>query len=499
MHSEAQHSANFRMANRRWALKSLFEPQGVAVIGASPKPSLAKSILNNIVSFGFDGNIAAVNPKYTSIDGVDCYKSIADVPFHVDLAVLCVRAENLLPILEECKRKSVGAAQIIASGFAELDSREGRARQQQVQRWAEDAATIVVIGPNTFGLLNLHRPIIAVGDNKITKVLAGGVSGVFQSGQMVTVMHPLMSRGIGISKIMTTGNEASVTTAQLINFFADDPQTEVIVSYCEGINDPECFAIACTRARELGKPIIMLRVGAHAEVQKSIKRHTATQGANSYKTDIRFLEDLGVIAVHSVEDLIETVVAFNTCRSPRGKRVAFVSFSGGMGNIVADSILSTPELKLASFSHGLREKLANVLPRFANNFNPLDLSAQSAFDAEILTSCIEVLGQSDEFDILLWGKDLPTSIEDDSVVGVALTKLMAQNPGVVVIPVSQMNGMCQGGESNGNPPMFAGRALLQGTAGSIRALGKVVGWHASSPSAAPTNTISQAPHQAGAI
>ncbi|MDE5466217.1 acyl-CoA synthetase (NDP forming) [Bradyrhizobium sp. CSS354] len=488
MHSESQNSASFKMANRRWALKSLFEPRGVAVIGASPKPSLAKSILNNIVSFGFDGNIAAVNPKYTNIGSVDCYKSIADVPFHVDLAVVCVRAENLLSVLEECKRKSVGAAQIIASGFAELDSKEGRARQQQIQRWADDSATTVVIGPNTYGLLNLHRPIIAVGDDKIAKVVAGGVSGIFQSGQMVTVMHPLMSRGIGISKIVTTGNEARVTTAELINFFADDPQTEVIVSYCEGINDPECFAIACTRAREAGKPIIMLRVGAHPEVQKSIKRHTATQGPNSYKGDIRFLEELGVIAVHSVEDLIETVVAFNACRRPRGNRVAFVSFSGGMGNIMADSILSTPGLKLASFSHRLRKQLANVLPRFANNFNPLDLSAQSAFDAEVLTSCIEILGQSDEFDILLWGKDLPMSMEDDSVVGLALTKLMAQHPGVVVIPVSQMNGMCKDGEIDGSPPMFAGRALLQGTAVSVRALGNVIRWHASIASAAPLDT-----------
>lgn len=495
MHSETQRSANFKKTNKR-SFKSLFEPQGVVVIGASPKPSLAKSILNNVVSFAFDGNIAAVNPNYTSIDNVDCYKSIADVPFQVDLAVVCVRAENLLSVLEECKQKSVGAVQIIASGFAELDSEEGRARQQQVQRWAEVSATTVVIGPNTYGVINLHRPIIAVGDNKIGKVVAGGVSGVFQSGQMVTMMHPLMSRGIGISKIVTTGNEASVTTSELINFFADDPQTEIIVSYCEGISDPESFASACTRAREQGKPIIMLRVGAHPEVQKGITRHTAKRGPNSYKEDIRLLKGLGVIAVHSVEDLIETVVAFNACRRPRGRRIAFVSFSGGMGNIMADSILSTPGLKLASFSDRLRKQLTDVLPRFANNFNPLDLSAQSAFNAEVLTSCIEVLGQSDEFDILLWGKDLPMSIEDDSAVGLALRKLMAQHPGVVVIPVSQMNGICQGGEIDGGPPMFAGRAVLQGTMVSIRALGEVIRWHASFSITAATKNALQAPQQA---
>lgn len=467
------------MTNRTPDLRSLFEPHGVAVIGASPKPSFARTILNNIVSSGFDGNIAAVNPHYTKIDGVDCYRSISKVPFQIDLAVLCVRAENILSVLEECKRQSVGAAQIISSGFAELGSEEGRARQQQLQRWAEDSATTVVVGPNSFGVINLHRPIIAVGDSRTPEIVAGGVSGVFQSGQMATIIHPLISRGIGISKIATTGNEVSVTTAELIHFFADDPQTQIIVSYSEGIRNLERFAAACTRAREHGKPIIMLRVGAHPEVRKAINRHTATEATNTYERDIRFLTDLGVVTVDSVEDLVETVVAFNASRRPLGNRIALASFSGGMGNIMTDLILSTRGLKLASFSNQLCERLADVLPKFANSFNPLDLSGQSAFDTEVLSSCMEVLGQSGEFDILLWGRDLPISIEDESPVALALKQLMAQHPEVVVIPVSQMSGACQSQAIDVSPPMFAGRALLQGTAISVRALGKVIEWYAS--------------------
>ncbi len=466
------------MISRERNLRSLFEPQGIAVVGASPKPSFAKSILNNIVSFGFDGNIAAVNPNYDKVDDVNCYRSISDVPFQVDLAVLCVRAEHILPLLDECNRNSVGAAQIISSGFAELDSEEGRARQQQIHRWAEDSATIVV-GPNTLGVVNLHRPMIAIGDGRIPRIVPGGVSCVFQSGQMFTIMHPLIGRGIGIGKIAMTGNEVSVTTADVINFFAVDPQTEVIVSYSEGITDPESFAVACTHARKQGKPIIMLRVGAHLEVRKGISRHTATQAANSYERDIQFLEELGVITVDSAEDLIETVVAFNASRRPRGNRVAFASFSGGMGNIMADLILSTRGLKLASFSDQLRERLAGVLPRFANSFNPLDLSAQSAFNTEVLRSCMQVLGQSGEFDILLWGKDLPISIDDESQIGLALKALEVEHPEIVLIPVSQMSGVCWSKEVDGIPPMFAGRPLLQGTGISVRALSKVVEWHAS--------------------
>ncbi|TYL71937.1 CoA-binding protein [Bradyrhizobium cytisi] len=478
MYSHAQDSDKLEMTNAKRNLRSLFEPDGVAVIGASPKPSLAKNILNGIVSSGFAGKIAAVNPNYAKVDDVDCYSSISNVPFHIDLAVLCVRAENILAVLEECKQNSVGVAQIISSGFAELDSEEGRTRQQQVQRWANDSTAPVVIGPNTLGVINLHRPIIAVGDSKTSEIVPGAVSGVFQSGQMITMMHPLMGRGIGISKIATTGNEVSVTTAELIDFFADDLQTKVIVSYCEGIKDPENFAIACTRARQRGKPVIMLRVGAHPEVRKGINRHTATEATNTYERDIRLLDDLGVITVDSAEDLVETVVAFNACRKPRGNRVAFASFSGGMGNIMADLILSTRSLKLASFSNQLRKRLADVLPRFANCFNPLDLSAQSAFDTEILIRCMQLLGESGEFDILVWGKDLPMSIEDESPVGLALSQLMAQYPEVVIMPVSQMTGPYRGIEIGGGPPMFGGRAILQGTAVSVRALGKVIAWHA---------------------
>ncbi|OSI32963.1 CoA-binding protein [Bradyrhizobium canariense] len=471
-------SGKLEMTGVERDLRSLFEPRGVVVVGASPKPSLAKSILNNIIASGFDGNVAAVNPNYDTVDEVDCYKCISDVPFPVDLALLCVRAENILPVLEECRRRSVGAAQIISSGFAELESEEGRARQQRIQLWADDSTTVVV-GPNTIGVINLHRPIIAVWESKLPKIVAGAVSGVFQSGQMVAIMHPLIARGVGISKIATTGNEVSITTAEVIDFLAADPQTEIIVSYSEGIKDPERFALACTHAREQGKPIIMLRVGAHPEVRNAINRHTATQAANSYESDIRLLEEQGVITVNSVEDLIETIVAFKASGKPRGNRVAFASFSGGMGNIMADLILSTPGLKLVSFSNQLRKRLADVLPRFANSFNPLDLSAQSSFDSGVLSGCLQVLGQSGEFDILLWGMDLPTSIDNDSPLGIVLNELVAQHPEIALIPVSQISGVSRSKEVDGNPPAFAGLPILQGTGVSVRALGKAIEWHAS--------------------
>ncbi|MDA9440793.1 acyl-CoA synthetase (NDP forming) [Bradyrhizobium sp. CCBAU 51745] len=471
--------AKLEMIRGERNLRSLFEPQGIAVVGASPKPSFAKCILNNIVSCGFNGSIAAVNPNYGTVDGVNCYKCISDVPFQVDLAVLCVPAGNILAVLQECKLRSVGAVQIISSGFAELDTEEGRARQQQIERLAKHSPTTVVVGPNTFGVINLHRPMIAIGDSRIPKIVPGGVSCVFQSGQMFTIMHPLIGRGIGIGKIAMTGNEVTVTTADVISFFAADPQTEVIVSYSEGLKDPDNFAAACTRARERDKPIIMLRVGAHLEVRKGISRHTATQAANSYETDMQFLKGLGVIAVDSAEDLIETVVAFKASRKPRGNRVAFASFSGGMGNMMADLILSTRSLNLVSFSDQLCKRLAAALPTFANSFNPLDLSAQSAFNTEVLSRCMQILGDSGEFDILLWGKDLPMSIDDESPIGMALKAFEAEHPQIVLIPVSQMSGVYWGKEVDGVPPMFAGRPLLQGTGVSVRALDKVIEWHAS--------------------
>ncbi|MCK1266270.1 CoA-binding protein [Bradyrhizobium sp. 49] len=489
------HSGSRRLENTCGArnLRSLFEPRGIAVVGASPKPGLANVILDNIVSSGFDGKVAAVNPNYSTVCDVGCYRSISEVPFQVDLAVLCVRAENILTVLEECKRSSVGAAQIISSGFADLGSEEGSAKQLEIQRWAKNWERMVVVGPNTIGVVNLHRPMIAVGLTGIPKIVAGDVSGVFQSGQMVATMHPIIGRGIGIGKLATTGNEVSVTTSELINYFAADPQTEIIVSYSEGIKDPEAFALACLSARKQGKPIVMLRVGAHPEVRKAISRHTATPTANNYERDIALLEDLGVITVDSVEDLIETVVAFKALsQRPRGNRVAFASFSGGMGNIMADLILSTPSLKLVVFSDQLRKRLADVLPKFSNNVNPLDLSAQSAFDVQVLSNCMQILGQSGEFDVLLWGKDLPVSIEDESPVGLALRELATQYPEIVVIPISQMSGIPPRNGVDGSPPMFSGRPLLQGTASSVRAVGKVIEWHASALKPAPPNTRQEA-------
>lgn len=466
---------------------SLFEPQGIAVVGVSSKLGIANIILNNIVSSGFEGNIAAVNPNYDKIGKVNCYGAISDVPFQVDLAILCIRAENILPVLEDCRRKSVGAVQIISSGFAELESEEGYVRQQKLRQWAEDSPSIIV-GPNTLGAINVHRTMIAV-DSSMPGLIPGGVSGVFQSGQMVATMHPLIGRGIGIGKIATTGNEVSVTTADVINFLAGDPQTEIIISYSEGVKDRENFEAACKRARECGKPIIMLRVGAHPEVWKTIGRHTATPVATDFESDIRFLEELGVITVHSVEDLVETVVAFKACRKPRGNRVAFASFSGGMGNIMADMILSTTSLKLASFSDQLCRRLAGVLPKFANSVNPLDLSYQSYFDPEALRSCMQILGQSGEFDVLLWGSGLPSGINDGSPDGLALKELALQDPEIVLIPVSLMSGLSRPVTPDGTPPMLDGRPFLQGAGLSVRALGRVIDWYALAEKHSQRNTM----------
>jgi acyl-CoA synthetase (NDP forming) len=457
-------------------LQQLFEPTSIVIVGVSPKPSFANSILQNIISSGFDGKLAAINPNYRHVGEIECFARITDVPFKVDLAIICVRAEFIEAVLTDCAVHGVGAVQVVSSGFAELGTEEGAERQRELTRWARETGTTLV-GPNTIGVINLHRPLVAV-ESKMPPLIAGGVSGVFQSGQLVGTMMPLIGRGIGVSKIASTGNEAGISTADVIQYFAEDPKTDIIISYSEGIKDRDALTIACTSAHERGKPIIMIRVGASPEARAGIRRHTASSGAHDvYRSDVEFLRELGVILVNSVEDLIETVVAFKATGCPKGSRIAFTSFSGGMGNIIADLILSEDSLVLPEFSKELTGKLKEILPRFANCFNPLDLSGQSAFDTAVLRGSLRALAESREFDILLWGKDLPVSIDPSSPLGAALGEVIEDHPELIVVPVSLVNKAVGSTQNDGTPPQLQGRPFLQGTAVAIRAIARVLDWH----------------------
>lgn len=314
-------------------ISQLFRPESVAIVGASQKGGFATEILTNIKKWGFSGEVVAVNPRYTQIAGVPCYPSLTAIPHPVGLAMVAIPSKAMPEVLEDCEAAGVRAVQIISSGFAEQPG-EGASKQRWLMEWAERTG-IPVVGPNCFGLMNAANQLMAVPLDFHT-MKAGGISSILQSGTLVySLIVPLLARGIGIGRVVTVGNEACLDVADFIDYFADEEDTRVITSYCEQIRRPVEFIKACERAADNGKPIVMIKVGRSEKARQAALAHTGSLVGSDVAIDA-VLKRLGVIRVDTVDDLIETAVALSSAKRPRGRRVAFASFSGTAAGILSD-------------------------------------------------------------------------------------------------------------------------------------------------------------------
>lgn len=465
---------NLRSVN---AIDRFFWPESVAIIGVSPKGGFAMDILNNIKKWSFPGRLAAVNPRYEEIEGVPCYSSLRAIPHPVGLAVLSIRSDAIPAVLADCEAVGVGAIQIISSGFADQGV-EGVAKQGRLVEWAQRTG-IPVVGPNCNGLLNAANGLIANGVS-FRNIKAGGISAVLQSGMLVSSMFmPLLARGIGFGRVVTTGNEACLDVADFINYFADDEATSVIACYCEQFKRPLEFIKACERAADKGKPIAMIKVGRSDGARKAALAHTGSLVGSDVATDV-VLRKLGVVRVDTIDDLVETVAALSSPRRPRGGRVAFASVSGGANSMLSD--LAGPcGIEFAPMSPDVRARLETLLPEFGSVGNPLDVTGQVGYDTQKMEEFFKVLGTSGDFDVVGWGGSYPSPLDMGSGVGLSLKRAAEAAP-EVVFPVMSFSGghfyapLDQGGELIESKAEFNGMPFLQGMGTGLKALSALIGY-----------------------
>ncbi len=310
-------------------LDALFRPRSVAVVGASTNASFVTSILGSLFTYGYPGTIVAVNPRYNRVQDAPCYPSVLDVPHTLDLVIVGVAHRLVAGVLDQCAQKGVGAVCVVTSGFSEVVSAEGAARQAEIVSWSARTG-IPLLGPNCLGLLNAHERMIAL-PPYWAQVPAGAVGAVFQSGMMSAAMTlPLVERGMGLSLAVTTGNEAAVEAADVIRYLAADAVTRVIATFTEQIKNPAKLVAACEAAADAGKPVVMLKIGRSAGAQRTARAHTGSLVGADDVVDAA-LRKLGVTRVGSIDELAETVALFHTRKLPRGRGVAVISVSGGIG------------------------------------------------------------------------------------------------------------------------------------------------------------------------
>ncbi|MGY4408253.1 acetate--CoA ligase family protein [Bradyrhizobium sp. USDA 3315] len=449
----------------------LFRPESVAIVGASQKGGFATEILANIKKWDFSGELVAVNPRYEQIEGVPCFPSLSAIPHPVDLAIIAIPSRAVPAILEDCEAAGVRAIQIISSGFAEQVG-EGITKQSRLTEWAERTG-IPVVGPNCFGLMNAANRLMAVPLDFHT-MKAGGISAILQSGTLVySLLVPLLARQIGIGRVVTVGNEACLDVADFIDYFVDEADTRVITCYCEQIKRPLEFIKACERAADMGKPIVMIKVGRSENARQAALAHTGSLVGSDVAINA-VLKKLGVIRVDTVDDLIETAAALSSAKRPLGRRVAFASLSGTAASILAD-FGDSCGIEFPPLPAPVKARLEVVFPEFGNLSNPLDLTAQAGYDARIIDESLDALATCGAYDVVVWGRGFPTCLDMRSVAGQALTRAAAAAPEVVFSVMSLAGGHFYTSLDPKVPMLdpkaeFDGMPFLQGMAPGLKAL-----------------------------
>jgi acetyltransferase len=356
-------------------LERLLNPRGIAVIGASSDLSRpGGQTIRVLLERGYAGGIYPVNPKYDAVAQRPCYPSVANVPDPCDVAVIALPAAHVPEAVAACGKRGIPYAVVLGGGFRE-GGEAGLALEAHMLANAH-AHGVRIIGPNCLGLVNVHlQAYAAFGSITRAPYLApGGVSAVIQSGGFGnSLVIQCAAAGIGFRHVVASGNEADITTPELIDAFVDDPETRVILGYIEGLNDGRAFLAAARRALALGKPVVIWKAGNTRQGRRAAASHTANM-AGSYDIFRAAFRDAGVVEVGDVEEAADFVKTLLSQPPAAGKNAAVMGGSGGSAVVFSDAADGCG-VTLAPLTPPTMAVLKENLPGMASLENPVDYTA----------------------------------------------------------------------------------------------------------------------------
>ncbi|MES2562879.1 MAG: CoA-binding protein, partial [Pseudomonadota bacterium] len=359
-------------------LEKLLNPRSIAIIGAShDERRPGGQPLHALTSYGYRGQVYAVNPRYTELRGIRCYPDVDALPAPVDLAIVALPASEVPRILEACGAAGIRNALVLSAGFREIGVAGTDAQAQLDGALARSGVRIV--GPNCIGMLNLGQRVFAGFGAGFRQPdwKRGPIAMISQSGGFAySIMAFCQEAGVGMDYMISTGNEADLGVLDFIEHFLEVDEIRLIAVYLEGIRDGRRLRALGRRALEVGKPIAVWKVGNTAIGQRAAVSHTAnlTEEYDFYRD--AFCEG-GFVEIREVYDLIDAAKVFRSGKRPRGRRAAIVTTSGGAGVLLADRCEEL-NVELPSLDETTRTALAELLPSFASMSNPIDFTAALA-------------------------------------------------------------------------------------------------------------------------
>lgn len=376
------------MTNKKMRnMKRLFKAGSVAVIGASEKfDKLGFHVMKTLTNGGFKGKIIPVNPTAKEVMGIKAYPSIMSYDGDIDLAIIAVPAKFVFQLFDECHEKDVGGIILITAGFKEIDDPEG-AKSQDLLREKAESYEIPVIGPNTFGMINLSCDLNASFTPEFSLTKKGDIALVSQSGGMSHLISFLSHRlNVAFSKIVGIGNRLNVDFYEMLMFLKDDPDTKVIALYIEGTDNPIPM-IEAIKDIHKQKPIIAYKTGSSQSGDRASRSHTGSLAGN-YEIYIGALRQAGAIVVNSAEELLDAAKALSTSSIPDGVNVAVLSGQAGPG-MAASDMAEKMGFVISNFTQQTQDRINQLLPPMAIRTNPVDMGP-AWYDAAATKEIINV-------------------------------------------------------------------------------------------------------------
>jgi acyl-CoA synthetase (NDP forming) len=378
-------------------LKPLIDPSSIAIYGASANLTRLGGVPIALLKMhGFAGQILPINPKYNEIDGLKCFPSIESLPHPVDLIVVAVGAEEVVPVLREAARKGIRAAVIYAAGFAEAGDDEGISLQNELVKCADELG-LVVAGPNCMGFGNLdnhsYSTFTAIFRNTEPPTAPRTIGLVTQSGSMCSAIYAAGRQlDVKFNVVINTGNEACVEFSEYLQYLSDRSETRAIVGYVEGIRDGRRFRKVAEAMRDRGQLLALLKVGDTPSGASAAKAHTGAAAGDPAIYQAGF-ERLGIIRGRNILHLgdIAYLAQFLRRRS-LGPSVAVMTISGAVGAVLSDLFVRCG-VKMAALSSEAQKTLQTGIPRYGSVRNPIDFTGSivnsGAFVGEAVRAALQ--------------------------------------------------------------------------------------------------------------
>jgi acetyltransferase len=417
-------------------LDAILKPKSIAVVGASRREgSIGREILHQLIEFDFHGKLFPVNPKADFIHSIKAFPTVSAIPDPVDLAIIVVPRGEVLSVIDDCGKKGVTGVVVITAGFSETGE-VGKSFEAQLGERVRQYG-MRMIGPNCMGVINTDPAVRMDATFAPTLPLTGRIAFMSQSGALgVAILNIARQLDMGFSFFVSMGNKTNVSGNDLLEYWEDDPQTDLILMYFESFGDAKRFMQICRRISKR-KVLLVVKSGRTEAGARAASSHTgalvARQGLD-VATDA-LLEQCGAVRVNTVEELFDLALAFSKNPLPRGNRLGILTNAGGPAIMATDTAIAHG-LSMANFSERTCDELRRLLPPEASIQNPVDMMPQS--DRSKYDACARILLEDDGIDMLLVVFVPPMLISAmDIILGLEQLRPKYQKPVVGVIMATE--------------------------------------------------------------